>query len=188
MSPVLGTLHFVQGKLMEFSEVIKKRQATRDYLDKPVPEDLIRQILEQANFSPSAGNLQARRVIIVKDLDLRKKLKATCSGLGRFTIEPPVIFVVCSVPEESAVKYADRGRNLYALQDATIFAACLQLAAVSLGLATCWVGSFDEKEVSEILNLPKDLIPVAVIPVGYSAGEIRPKERKSLTELIFKEI
>lgn len=173
---------------MNLEEIIKKRQAVRSYLDKNVPDDLIEKMLNLANLSPSAGNLQARRIIIVKDLYTRKKLKATCSGLGRFTIEPPVIFVICALPEESATKYGERGQKLYALQDGTIFASYLQLAAVSLGLDTCWVGSFDEKEVSAILDLPENLVPVAMIPVGYSEEQPREKPRKTLAELIFKKI
>ncbi len=169
---------------MYLEEAINKRQAVREYLEKDIPDDSITKILELANLSPSAGNLQARRVIIVKDLGLREKLKATCSGLGRFSIAPPVILVICSVPEESAVKYGDRGRNLYALQDATIFASYIQLCAVSLGLACCWVGSFNEKEVSEILSLPENIIPVALIPVGYTEEEPRPKSRKALHDII----
>ncbi|MCR4306276.1 MAG: nitroreductase family protein [Candidatus Daviesbacteria bacterium] len=173
---------------MYLDEAIKKRQAVREYLEKDVPEDAIKKILELANLSPSAGNLQARRVVIVKDPALRENLKATCSGLGRFSIAPPVILAICSVPEESAIKYADRGRNLYALQDATIFAAYVQLTAVSLGLASCWVGSFNEKEVSEILQLPEGIIPVALIPVGFTEEAPREKSRKTLEEIIIKEI
>ena len=173
---------------MNLEDVINKRQAVRSYLDKNVPDDLIEKILNLANLSPSAGNLQARRVVIVKDLAIRKKLKATCSGLGRFTIEPPVILVICSEPKESAFRYGERGQRLYALQDGTIFASYLQLAAVSLGLACCWVGSFDEKQVIAILDLPENSIPVAIIPVGYTNEKPREKSRKSLKELIFKQI
>lgn len=180
MSPLDST------KIMNFEETVKKRQAVREYLKKDVSEDLIEKVLNLANLSPSAGNLQARRVVIVKDLDLRKKLKATCSGLARFTVEPPVIFVICSVPEESAKEYGERGRNLYALQDATIFASYLQLSATSLGLASCWVGSFDEKEVSKMLDLPESLVPVVMIPVGYTQDEPREKSRKSLEEIVLE--
>jgi len=173
---------------MRFEEVVKKRQCARSYLEKEVPEDLIEKILNLANLSPSAGNLQARRVIIVSDPQLRRKLKKACRGFARFSDELPVVFVICSVPEESANKYEERGKNLYALQDATIFASYLQLAAVSLGLASCWVGSFDEKEVSKICNLPENLVPVAMIPVGFSKEEPGEKSRKTLAEIIFKKI
>lgn len=173
---------------MQLQEIIKKRQATRDYLDKHISQELIQKILEMAKLAPSAGNLQAMRVIIVKDRKLRQELKAQCRGLLRFTTSPPVILVICSVPEESAVKYEDRGRNLYALQDATIFASYLQLAAVSLGLASCWVGSFNEETVSDVIGLPDNLTPVALITIGYSEEAIRQKQRKDLKELIFREI
>lgn len=173
---------------MLFEEVVKKRQAVRSYIEKPVEDNLIQKVLELANLSPSAGNLQARKVIIVKDLTVRRKLKASCSGLQKFPKEPPVIFVVCAVPQESAVRFESRGRNLYALQDATIFAAYLQLAAISFGLSTCWVGSFNEKIVSEIVGLPGDLIPVALIPAGYSDEEVKPKDRKTLEEIVFKKV
>ena len=173
---------------MNFEEIIKKRQCVRSYLDKQVPEDLIEKILELANLSPSAGNLQARKVVIVKDQDLRAQIKDVTSGFNRFPIVPPVILVICAVPEESAVRYEERGGKLYALQDATIFASYLQMAAVSLGLACCWVGSFDEKEVSKICNLPENLIPVAMIPVGFSQEEPGEKERKTLKGIIFKKI
>ena len=171
---------------MLFEDVIKKRQAVREYLERDVPDDLIEKVLNLANLSPSAGNLQARRVVIVKDLDLIRKLKATCSGLGRFSVEPPVIFVICSVPEESAKEYGDRGRNLYALQDATIFASYLQLSATSLGLASCWVGSFDEEEVAKMLDLPQGLVPVVIIPMGFTQDEPREKDRKSLEEIVLE--
>ena len=173
---------------MDFEEVVKKRQCVRSYLEKEVPEDLIQKILELANLSPSAGNLQARKVIVVKDLALRRKLKATCNGFRRFLVEPPVIFVICSVPEESATRFGSRGKDLYALQDATIFACYLQLAVVSLGLSSCWVGSFDEKQVSEILKLPENLVPVAMIPVGFSKEKPGEKSRKTIEEIIFKKI
>lgn len=173
---------------MLFEEAVKKRQAVRNYLEKPVSDDLIQKVLEIANLSPSAGNLQARKVIVVKDLAIRQKLKAVCSGLGRFPKEPPVIFVICADPEESAVRFESRGRNLYALQDATIFASYLQLAAISVGLATCWVGSFNERQVCEIVSLPENLVPVAMIPIGYSDEEIKPKERKTFEEIVLKKV
>ena len=168
---------------MNLEDVINKRQAVRSYLDKNVPDDLIEKILNLANLSPSAGNLQARRVVIVKDLAIRKKLKATCSGLGRFTIEPPVILVICSEPKESAFRYGERGQRLYALQDGTIFASYLQLAAVSLGLACCWVGSFDEGKIKKILKMPKHFRPIVILPVGYPKESPEGKARaKDLIE------
>lgn len=168
---------------MLLEEVIKKRRSVRSYLESEVPDDLVERILKLANLAPSAGNLQARKVLVVKDPSIIIKIM-TCGGFGRFSGTPPVIFVVCSIPEESATRYGDRGRKLYALQDATIFASYLQLAVVSLGLSSCWVGAFDESEVSAICQIPKNLIPVAIIPVGFSSEEPGEKSRKTLKEIM----
>jgi nitroreductase len=173
---------------MEFIETIKKRRSTRKFLDKPIPELLIQEMLELANLAPSAGNLQSRSVIIVKDHAVIEKIRSVSRGLGRFEGKIPVILVILAKPQESSVRYEDRGRNLYALQDATIFASYLQLIAVEKGLASCWVGSFSEEEIMKILNLPGDVRPVAMIPLGYAAEDSTPKLRKNLSEIILKEI
>lgn len=173
---------------MDFEEVIKKRQCVRVYQDKEVPDDQIQKILELANLSPSAGNLQARKVIIVKNQNLRQQIKDASRGFNRFPVLPPVILVICAVPEESAIRFEERGRKLYSLQDATIFASYLQLAAQFLGLASCWVGSFNEQEISKILDIPLDLVPVVMIPVGFADEQLTQRERKSLEEIILKKV
>ncbi len=172
---------------MEFEDVLKKRQSIREFQDKEVPEEMINKILEMANLAPSAGNLQALKVVIVKDANMRNKLSE--AALDQSSVaEALVDLVICAVPEESAVRYEDRGRELYSIQDATIFAAYLQLAATSLGLSSVWVGAFDEGEVRKVLQLEENIRPVAIIPLGYPAEKPVRKERKSLKEIIYKEL
>ncbi len=172
---------------MEFEDVLKKRQSIREFRDKEVSEEVINKILEMANLAPSAGNLQAFKVVVVKDANMRKKLSE--AALGQSSVaEAPVNLVICAVPEESAVKYGDRGRELYSVQDATIFAAYIQLAATSLGLSSVWVGAFDEGEVGEVLRLEENIRPIAIIPLGYPAEKPARKERKSLKEIICKKL
>ncbi len=77
-----------------------------------------------------------------------------------------------------------RGRDLYAIQDATIFTAYLQLAIVSAGLASTWVGSFHEEDLKKSLNLPEHLKIVALIPFGYPDAEPAPRERKNIEEIL----
>ena len=61
----------------------------------------------------------------------------------------------------------------------------LVLMATALGLGTCWVGAFDADDINRLLDLPDNLIPVAVIPVGYAAGKIPPQRpRRSLQEIL----
>jgi len=173
---------------MEFLDVLAKRRSIRKYLDKDVPESLINEIIELANSSPSAGNVQARAVVIVKDQALVQRIKEISKGLSRFEATIPVILVILAKIDESAGKYEDRGRNLYGIQDATIFAAYLQLIATEKGLSTCWVGSFIEDEMVKILNLEKGIKPVALIPLGFAAEEPDSRGRKTLNEIILKEV
>ncbi len=165
---------------MEFEEVLRNRRSIRKFKAAEISDKLVGKILELANLSPSAGNLQARRVVVVKD---KKTKEALARKDNDFVSQAAVVFVICAVPKESEAEYAERGRNLYAVQDATLFASYLQLAATSLGLASCWVGAFDEEQVKKVLGLPEDLRPIAIIPVGYAAEEPRQSPRKSLNDI-----
>lgn len=176
----------IREDIMQFEEVLRKRHSVRRYFEKKeVSEEKIERILELANLSPSAGNLQARGVVIIKDREIKEKISEAAFGQD-FITGAPVVFVVCANLEESALKYGERGRKLYAVQDATIFASYLQLAAVYLGFVSCWVGAFDEDELKKILDLSDKVNPIAMISVGYPAEEPYITERKNLNEVIYK--
>lgn len=168
---------------MEFEEVIKNRKSVRKFKNKEVPDELIDKIIELANLSPSAGNLQARNVIIVKDRRMKERVAEICLNQS-FISEAPVVFVILANLNESSSKYGERGEKLYALQDATIFASYLQLIATNYGLSSCWVGAFDEEELGKLFNLEKKLKPIAVIPLGYADENRERPPRKSINELI----
>jgi nitroreductase len=57
--------------------------------------------------------------------------------------------------------------NLYSIQDVAVSLMCMMLAAHEAGLGSVWVGAFHEAEVFEILDMPRNLRPVALVPVGY---------------------
>lgn len=84
-----------------------------------------------------------------------------------FVLEAPVNIVFCANTKRASANYGERGHELYSLQDATIAATYLQLAATDLGLATVWVGAFEESQVKKIMHLPGHLKPIAIIPLGY---------------------
>lgn len=149
-------------------EIFKDRHAVRSFQAKEIKEGDWQEILAAANSAPSAGNLKAREIIVVKDKKTKEQLAEAALGQD-FVAQAPVVLVFCSLPVRSAAKYGQRGRDLYALQDATIAASFAWLQAVMLGLSACWVGAFEEKEVQKILQLDKDCRPVAILPIGYSA-------------------
>ncbi len=150
---------------MECMEVIKGRRSIRKFKDRTIGNELIEQLLNAAEAAPSAGNLQARDFIVVTDRITKQKL--TDAALGQsFISKAPVVIVIAANIERSSRVYKSRG-ELYAIQDASASIENMILAAYSIGLGTCWVGAFDEREVSEILGIPAKILPVAIIPIGF---------------------
>jgi nitroreductase len=151
---------------MDFLDLLKSRRSIRQYTSAPVEKQKLDTILEAAKWAPSAGNAQARDLILISDKEIKEKLAEAAFGQN-FVSEAPVVIVVCANRGRSAKRYGLRGESLYSVQDATAAVQNMLLMAHSLGLATCWVGAFDEQKVKRILGIPKDVSPVAIIPVGY---------------------
>ena len=168
----------------DFFEIIRKRRSIRKYLPKKVEEEKIKTILEHAILCQSAGNLQSYEIFVVKNTEMKKAL-AKAALHQMFIAQAPVVFVVCANQERAATYYGKRGYELYAINDASIVATYIELIACALGLASCWVGAFDEKKVREILDLPQGIKPIAIIPCGYPAEQARmPRKRKDVIHFV----
>lgn len=163
--------------------VLKERRSIRAFSSEPVPEETIKKIISLSVLSPSAGNLQPWRIYITKDEKLKREL-ANASWGQDHVYQAPWVIVVCAVPEESASKYEERGRNLYSIQDTASLTLYIMLAAKAYGLDTCWVGAFDEDRVWKLLGSPEGERPVAIIPMGYGAEKPEPPYRKSLDRIL----
>jgi nitroreductase len=168
---------------MEFSDVVRSRRSVRAFQKKSVETAKLDVILEAANAAPSAGNLQAYEIVVVRDAKARARLAEASLGQG-FVAQAPVALVFCANAKRSGAHYDGRGRELYAVQDATIAAAYAQLAAVDAGLATVWVGAFDEAAVAEVVGAPAHARPVAILPVGYAAEQPGAAGRRDLEDLV----
>jgi len=168
---------------MDFFETVHARQSVRAYQAKPVEPKQLEAILSAANQSPSAGNLQGYEVLVVRDAaTIRSLAKAALSQM--FIAQAPIVLVFCADPARSGAKYGARGEQLYCVQDATVAAAYAQLAATALGLATCWIGAFDEKDVARVLELRAGLRPIAMLPVGWPAETPPRTPRRALSDLV----
>lgn len=167
---------------MDIKSAISSRHSIRGYLDKKLSNDLVFEIIKFAHLAPSAGNMQARDFIIVEDIEIRKELSKAALD-QEFIIEAPVSIVVCANLDRIS-PYGTRGRELYCLQDAAAAVEHILLMAIENGLGTCWVGAFNEKEVSKILQLPSHIRPVAIIPIGYPKQKPIPTPRIDIKELI----
>lgn len=167
---------------MEFSEVIAKRRSVRHFNNKlEVSEDDIRYLLDAAVSAPTAGNIQPWRFTVVRSLAARERLGEALRQ--RWATGAPVVIVVSVDPRPCAARYGDRGEYLYALQDTAAAVENILLAAVDRGLASCWIGAFDEAATREALGLQSPITPVAILPVGYSAESAGRPARRPLSEV-----
>lgn len=167
---------------MNVFEAIQSRRSVRAYEQRAIERGKLRTVLETACQAPSAGNLQAYQVHVVRNEDEKRALAAAALG-QEFLVSAPVVLVFCAAPTRSA-KYGERGADLYCIQDATVAVAYAQLAATALGLATCWVGAFDEGAVRRALSLAAGERPVILLPLGYAAESPHPRPRRDLEECV----
>mgnify|MGYP001561059862 CR=1 FL=1 len=169
---------------MNLFDAITRRQSIRRFTSQPVSDAAIRQIVAATNRAPSAGNLQAYQIYIVKEASVRRRLDAVSGSQGPVA-QAPVVLVFCAMPHRSAAKYGARGEQLFCVQDATIACAYAQLAATALGLASVWIGAVFEPElIDEALKLEGDVWPIALLPIGYPAESPARNSRRALSDLV----
>ena len=168
---------------MDFFEVLDKRVSTRAFLDKEIEGEKLQQILEAAVSAPSAGNLQAFKIIAVKEQGMKKALAEAAIGQG-FVAKAPVVLVFFADPEKSSARYGQRGKELYCIQDAAIACCYAQLAAAALGLASVWVGAFDGAKVKKALGVEGSLKPVALLPIGHAGESPFRAKKQGLARLV----
>lgn len=164
---------------MDVSIALKERRSVRSYRDEPVEEEKLTKVLEAARVSPSAGNRQQWKFMVVKDTEKRKRLAEAACGQS-FIAQAPVVLVACATEAEAIMTC---GQPAYTV-DVSIAFAYMILQACELGLGTCWIGAFHEDEVKKILSVPESIRVVAMSPLGYSAHPISPRPRKSLAEIV----
>jgi nitroreductase len=152
---------------MDILDIIRDRRSVRRFNSRGVEREKLDRILEAAKWAPSAGNLQARDFILVRDPDMRDRIARAALNQG-FISRAPVILVVCANMRRSGERYGARGESLYCVQDATASIQNMLLMAHSMGVGSCWVGAFDEGEVRKILGIPDGVRPIALVPMGYT--------------------
>ncbi len=168
---------------MDFLEVINSRHSIRVFTSRKIEPEKEHLILEAASYAPSAGNLQAYEVVAVSR---RQTLKALCEAADdQESIEhAQLVLVFCAHPARTAKQHGQRGKTLYCIQDATIACAYAQLAATSLGLASVWVGHFDEDRVRAVIGASSELRPISLLPIGYAGMQPQPTTRRPVQDLV----
>ena len=165
---------------MDFMDVVRARRSVRRYRPDPVPQAKLDHLLEAARLAPSWANGQCWSFILVTD----PKAKSRLAEAGNEWVEQaPVVIAACADPRKSGSKKDQP----YYLVDIGIAMEHLVLAATDQGLATCWVGWFDEQKARSALGVPKDIRLVALMPLGYADETPEARPRRSLGEIVYRD-
>jgi len=182
---------------MDTIEAIKTRRSVRKFADRAVEPEKLQTVLEAVQAAPSWSNMQCWRMVVVQSAET----KATISDLSyvesffatrgyktnpaqKGLADAPVIIVVCAVPEQSG----EMGGQPYYMTDIGIAAENLMLAAHAVGLATVFVGVFDEEKLGDLLDIPPGVRIVGLFPLGYPLTEAKAgPPRKPLDETVHYE-
>lgn len=167
---------------MDVEKAILSRRSIREYESRDIEKDKLDRVLDAGRLSPSAGNRQERRFVVIRDAGKRKALAEAAKGQV-FVAQAPVVIAACSVESEYVMSC---GQLAYPI-DTAIAVDHMTLQAVEEGLGTCWIGAFDEKRVKEILSIPDSVRVVALLPIGYPRAASHQTARKSLSEIVMQE-
>ena len=152
---------------MNVLDAIRNRRSVRDYSPQAIPDDVMDRMREAMRLAPSACNLQPWHFVMVTSEVTRRKLGAAAHG-QLWIATAPVIVVACGRPQQAYPRMGGSGNSVDI--DVTIALDHLMLAAVAEGLGTCWIGSFSEREVKRLLDVPRGVKVVALTPLGFPAS------------------
>ena len=157
---------------MDAFEAVRTLLAVRSYQDKPVPDALVRRIVEAGRLTGSGMNRQPWHFIVVRDRDMLRRLGALASS-GSYVAQAPLAVVVAT----------DKTR--FAVSDASRAIQSMLLTAWADGVGSNWVGFGGLEAVKALLDIPAALDVLAILPFGYPARAVGrgEKQRKALREI-----
>lgn len=167
---------------MDFSELVTKRYSCKRYGERKVDDETVASILEVARHAPTAKNLQEQHVYVIKSEEgLAKVDELTPCRYGA-----PVVLMV-AFNSKNVFTYPGGKRNS-GIEDASIVATHLVLAAADAGVDSCWVNCFDPEKAAAAFDLPEDEEVLMLLDLGYAAEGAGPLGnhglRKPLAETV----
>lgn len=167
---------------MDFNILAKERFSCKKYSTKTVDEETLNAILEGGRLAPTAKNLQEQHIYVAKTSEALAKIdECTPCRYGAPTV------LVVAFNKENVYTYPGGKRNS-GIEDASIVATHLMLAAQSAGVNSCWVNCFDPDKLHGLLGLPEDEEILMLLDLGYAADDAGPLpnhfSRKPLSETV----
>ena len=159
---------------------IKSRRAHREFLNEPINEEKLQEILKVASFAPSANAKYPWELIVVKDTQTKELLSKT-TPWSTFAKDAAVIIVILGNEEDSA----------YWLEDCSIVADHIWLETANQGLGTCWIQIRNhgtaEEDIKEILNIPNKFRILCLMPIGVPAKALPEHEESEIDKSKIKQ-
>ena len=167
---------------MEFKEVVKNRYSCKKYSDRPVESEMLTAILEAGRLAPTAKNLQEQHIYVIQSAEKLTVIdKLTPCRYGAPTV------LVVAFDKNNVFTYPGEKRDS-GVEDATIVATHLILAAADEGVDSCWINYFDPDKAAELLDLPENEEVLMLLDLGYAAEGAGPlpnhESRKPLTDTV----
>ena len=161
---------------MDTLACIRTRREIRDYLDKPIPQECVDQILQAGRLAPSSKNSQPWHFIVIRDKGTLQRI-SDLTPTGKHIVQAPLAIAI--LMDGAKLPEIDGAR---ATQN-------MVLAAWSMGIGSCWVTNFYEDGVKDLLGVPQRMKLVTVMPFGYPTEPktTRKKIRKPLNEIVHYE-
>ena len=198
---------------MEFKQIVMERYATKTFDSKKIPESKVNELLELIRYAPSSFNIQPWKIIVVREQTTKDKLTpvswnqpqiSNCSHLlvfcANINIKENIDLLEKTMIDNGASKENIKGyveimvnfekhmsneQKLVWAQKQTYIALSNALnGAKSLGFDSCPMEGFNSQEYSKILNLPQNLVPTVVCPIGYGTDKPKPKLRFEMEDVV----
>ena len=158
---------------MEFEKLIAERYSVRKFRDEKLSEEDVEKILNAGHLAPTGCNYQPQRVLVLNTDESMEKLRS-CT---KCHFGAPSAMLVCYNSNETWKRPYDGA--LSAPVDAAIVATHMMLEAHNIGAGSCWVMHFNPEAMRKTFDIPENIIPVALLVMGYPAPDSEPIELHS---------
>jgi nitroreductase len=178
---------------MDVMEAIKKRRSIRAFKSEPVPQKALDAILEAGRLAPSWANTQTWRFVIIQDNSVKIQLadSATAPGSRNNIVlkQAPGVIAACAELKRAGWregKPTTDKEGYWFMFDAALALQNMVLEVQELGLGTLYIGAFDAKKAGSVLGVPEGYSCVILLPLGYPDEQPEARQRKEISEIVFK--
>ncbi len=168
---------------MELIKIMESRISVRSFKPEKIDRKTVLDVLEAGRIAPSACNYQPWVFIVIDEPEILKKLY-NAYPRDWFALVPQLI-IICGDYSASWKRPVD-GKE-HCDFDISVATDHITLMATEKGLGTCWVCNFNPHTVSKVLNLPENIKPLVILPIGYPefTNDVKEKKRKKIEETVY---